>query len=143
MNVNVKRGFNRLFLVLALGWAAFCPLTRVVLSHTLPRLDGRNLKVAVVEVNYGPGESAPPHSHPCPVIGYVLEGALRTQMKDAAEAVYKAGETFYEAPGAIHQSSANVSRSESVKFLVYFVCDHDAPLSVGAAESPTLGGKLP
>jgi quercetin dioxygenase-like cupin family protein len=109
------------------------------MSHSLPRLDGRNLKITMIEVKYGPGESAPPHSHPCPVVGYVLEGALRTQMKGASEAVYKAGESFYEAPNALHQ--ANASRSESVKFLAYFVCDHDAPLSVGTAESPTSGGK--
>lgn len=118
------------------------PLTRTVLSHSLPRLDGRNLRVTVLEVNYGPGESAPPHSHPCPVIGYVLEGALRTQMKGEAEGVYKAGETFYEAPSAIHQISANASHSESVRFLVAFVCDHDAPLSIGAAESSSLGASL-
>lgn len=118
-------------------------LARIVMSHSLPRLDGRNLKVTLVEVNYGPGESALPHIHPCPVIGYVLEGTLRTQMKGASEAVYKAGESFFEAPNEIHQRSANGSRSESVKFLAYFVCDHDAPLSVGAAESPTYGGKQP
>ena len=116
---------------------------RIVMSHSLPRLDGRSLKITVVEVNYGPGESAPPHSHPCPVIGYVLEGTLRTQMKGASEAVYKAGESFYEAPNELHQRSANGSRSESVKFLAYFVCDHDAPLSVAAAESSTSEGKRP
>lgn len=118
-------------------------LARIVMSRSLPRLDGRNLRITVVVVNYGPGESAPPHSHPCPVVGYVLEGALKTQMKNTSEAVYKAGESFYEAPNAVHQSSANASRSESVKFLAYFLCDHDAPLSVGVAESPSTGGKQP
>jgi quercetin dioxygenase-like cupin family protein len=116
---------------------------RIVMSHSPPRLNGRNLKVTVLEVNYGPGESAPPHSHPCPVVGYVLEGALRTQMKGASEAVYRAGESFYEPSNSVHQSSANASRSESVKFLAYFVCDGDAPLSVAASESPTSGGKQP
>ena len=37
--------------------------------HALPHLDGANLKVTVVEVVYGPGQSSRPHSHPCPVIG--------------------------------------------------------------------------
>jgi len=54
---------------------------RVALSHELPRLDGGHLKATVVEVHYGPGESSSPHSHPCSVIGYVLEGALRMRVE--------------------------------------------------------------
>jgi len=69
---------------------------RTAFAHALPRLDGSHLRVTIVEVRYGPGESSPPHSHPCPVIGYVLEGALRTQVKGRPEAIYKTGESFYE-----------------------------------------------
>jgi quercetin dioxygenase-like cupin family protein len=46
-------------------------------SHTLPTMDGSHLKAQVIEVTYRPGESTPPHSHPCPVVGYVIEGAVR------------------------------------------------------------------
>jgi len=49
--------------------------------HALPHMDGANLKVTVVEVVYGPGQSSRPHSHPCPVIGYIAEGAIRSQVK--------------------------------------------------------------
>src|SRR5271157_5774709 len=80
---------------------------RVALSHSLPKLDGAHLKASVVEVHYGPGESSPQHSHPCAVIGYVVEGALRTQVKDELEALYRAGESFYEAPNGVHVVSAN------------------------------------
>jgi quercetin dioxygenase-like cupin family protein len=109
----------------------------------MPRLDGDHLKVTIVEVSYGPGWSSPPHSHPCPVNGYVIEGALRTQVKGEAEAIYRAGESFYEAPNGIHQVSANASRTKPVKFLAYFVCDHDTPLSVGAGETSGGGGRRP
>ncbi len=84
----------------------------------------------MVEVTYAPGESSPPHSHPCPVIAYVLEGAVRSKVKGGNEAVYKAGESFYEAPNGIHQISANASSSQPAKFLAYFLCDRDTPLSV-------------
>jgi quercetin dioxygenase-like cupin family protein len=47
---------------------------RIAFSHALPRLYGTHLKATIVEVTYGPGASSPPHSHPCPVIGYVIEG---------------------------------------------------------------------
>src|SRR5437870_1409157 len=64
---------------------------RPVFSHELPSLDGRHLKVTIVEVAYGPGGSSPAHSHPCAVIGHVVQGALRTQVKGEPEAVYRAG----------------------------------------------------
>ena len=99
------------------------------------RMNGDKLSVTIVEVNYGPGESSMPHSHPCPVIGYVLEGTLRTQVKGEPEAIYKAGESFYEAPNGVHIVSANASDKVRAKFLAYFVCDQHAPLSVAAPEN--------
>jgi len=104
-------------------------------------LDGRNLKVTIVEVSYGPGESSAPHSHPCPVVGYVAEGTLRTQVEGEAEAVYKAGESFYEAPNGVHMISANASDKKPLKLLAYFVCDHEAPLSLAVPETKGTGGK--
>jgi quercetin dioxygenase-like cupin family protein len=114
---------------------------RVALSQVLPKLDGDHLKATVVEVNYGPGESSPPHSHPCAVIGYVAEGALRTQVRGNPEAIYQAGESFYEAPNGVHAVSANASQTKPAKLIAYFVCDHDAPLSVDVPETTKLGGK--
>ncbi|MGH7629324.1 MAG: cupin domain-containing protein [Gemmatimonadales bacterium] len=102
---------------------------RMAFSKPLPRLDGTKLKATVVEVTYGPGESSAAHRHPCPVIGYVIEGTYRTQSGDEPEAVYTAGQAFYEAPGAVHRVSANASQDQPVRFLAYFVCDTDAPLS--------------
>jgi len=102
----------------------------LVLSHALPQMDGNHLVVKVVEVNYGPGESSAAHSHPCPVIGYVAQGALRFQVKGEAETTYKAGESFYEAPNGVHAVSANASQTEAAKLIAYFVCDHEGPLSV-------------
>ena len=117
--------------------------TRIAFSHTLPSLDCNHLKATVVEVTYGPGESSPPHSHPCPVVGYVIQGALRFQVKGEAEAVYAAGQSFYEAPNGVHVISANASRKDLVKFLAYFICDHDTRLSVPSLEGPAPGGAKP
>jgi len=107
-------------------------MDRTVLSQALPVMDGGRLKVSVVEVTYGPGGSSPPHSHPCAVIGYVIEGALRTQVQGGPEALLKAGESFYEAPNAVHRISANGSDKEPARFIASFICDHDTPLSVAA-----------
>src|ERR1035438_8300823 len=114
---------------------------RAALSQALPKLNGDHLKATVVEVHYGPGESSPPHSHPCAVIAYVVEGALRTRVKGEPEAIYKAGEAFYEAPHGVHVVSANASQTEATTFIAYFVCDHDTPLSAGVPETTHPGAK--
>ena len=114
---------------------------RVALSHALPKLDGEHLKATVVEVQYGPGESSPPHSHACAVVGYVVAGVLRMQVKGEPEAIYKAGEGFYEAPNGVHVVAANASETEAATFIAYFVCDHDTPLSSAVPEIATPGGK--
>ena len=116
---------------------------RLAFSHALPRLDGNHLEVKVVEVTYGPGESSSPHSHPCPVLGYVLQGALRTQVQGEPEAIYKVGESFYEAPDGVHAVSANASHKEPARFIAYFVCDRDTPLSLDVPENKFIGDKQP
>ncbi len=108
---------------------------RVALAHAMPKLDGAHLTATVVEVHYGPGESSPQHSHPCSVVGYVVEGAIRTHVKGEPEAIYKAGEAFYEAPNGIHEVSANASQTQPATLIAYFVCDHDMPLSNNVREN--------
>jgi quercetin dioxygenase-like cupin family protein len=114
---------------------------RIVLSKSLSKLDGDHLKVVLVEVHYGPGEASLPHSHPCAVIGYVVDGALRTHVQGESETIYKAGESFYEPPNGIHLVSANASSTEPAKLIAYFICDRDTPLSVAPPESKSQGGK--
>jgi len=108
---------------------------RTVLSKPLPNLNGHHLKAVLVEVRYGPGEASSPHRHPCAVIGYVVEGSLRTQVKGEPEMIYKASESFYEAPNGVHLVSANASSTEPAKFVAYLICDQDAPLSVDVPEN--------
>jgi quercetin dioxygenase-like cupin family protein len=114
---------------------------RAPFSHALPPLDGDHLKATVVEVTYAPGESDPPHSHPCPVVVYVIEGSYRSQVKGQPEAIYQPGESFYEPPNGVHQISANASDKLPVKFLAYFVCDRDTELTAPAPETKAAGGK--
>jgi quercetin dioxygenase-like cupin family protein len=133
---------NRRLFILHLLVATVCPAillpgqtapdarTRIVFSQELPRLDANHLKLTTVEVTYPPGGSSTPHSHPCPVIGYVLHGAVRMQVKGGPALVYRPGDSFYEAPNGVHLISANASAKEPAVFLAYFICDHSGPLSV-------------
>ena len=108
------------------------PQVHLAFDQKLPGMNGTQLQAQGVVVSYAPGGSSSPHSHPCPVIGYVLEGTLRTQVKGGPEAIYKAGESFYEPPNGVHLVSANASQTEPLRFLAIFVCDHPGPLSVPA-----------
>ena len=103
---------------------------REVLSRALPSLRGDRLKATVLEVTYSAGGFSRPHRHPCPVIGYVVEGDLRTAVDKTPETIVHAGETFYEAPNGLHRVSANASDREPVRFLAFFLCDNDQSLSV-------------
>lgn len=111
------------------------PQIETILSHALPSLDGDHLSVKVVRVSYAPGESSSPHSHPCPVIGYVLKGAVRMQVQEPSAAhpgpvtIYRTGDSFYESPGGRHLVSANASQTQPAVFTATFVCDHSAPLT--------------
>jgi quercetin dioxygenase-like cupin family protein len=103
---------------------------RTVATQPLPALDGSRLVTTLVEVRYPPGGSSTAHQHPCAVVGQ-----LRSQVAGQAEAVYPAGASFYEPPNSVHTISANASTTAPVRFLAWFTCDRDTPLStpVGAA----------
>jgi quercetin dioxygenase-like cupin family protein len=103
---------------------------RVALSRALPPMKGDGLKITVLEVTYAPGAASPSHTHPCPVVGYVVSGAIRSQVKSDPEAVYTVGEGFFEPANGVHLISANASRTEPAKFVAYFLCDHETKLSV-------------
>jgi len=109
---------------------------RVVLSRSLPAMKGNDLKITVLEVAYAPGAASPAHSHPCPVVAYVVSGAIRSQVKGEPEAVYRAGESFFERANGVHLISANASRTAPAKFLAYFLCDHETKLSVPPVDGP-------
>jgi len=113
---------------------------RVALRRPLPMMKGDRLNVTVLEVTYAPGAASSPHSHPCPVIGYVVSGAVRMQVKGEPEAVYKAGDSFFEPANGVHLISANASSTEPAKFIAYFLCDHETELSVAPID-PTGGSQ--
>jgi quercetin dioxygenase-like cupin family protein len=109
---------------------------QTVLTTPLPpHMQGNTLRATVITVNYGPGESSPLHMHACPVIVYVLEGRIRSKVGGLPEAIYSGGESFYEPPGAHHEVSANASKDKPARFLAFFVCDRDTPLSTNLTKS--------
>jgi quercetin dioxygenase-like cupin family protein len=83
-------------------------------------------------VNLPSGGTSPPHHHAGSafIYAYVLSGAVRGQVDDEPVRTYKAGEDFYEMPGARHRFSENANAQNPATMLaVYVVVSKDKPLT--------------
>jgi quercetin dioxygenase-like cupin family protein len=91
--------------------------------RALPNAPGKVL--IAVEVLYPPGAASPPHRHPKSafVYAYVLSGEIVSAVDDEKPRVYRAGESWHEAPGAHHVVSRNASKDKPAKLLAVFVAD--------------------
>jgi quercetin dioxygenase-like cupin family protein len=83
-------------------------------------------EVVMLTVEYLPGGASLPHRHDANVFVYVLEGSMVMGVKGKEPVTLKAGDTFYEGPDDIHETSANASKTEPAKFLVFIVKDKGA-----------------
>jgi quercetin dioxygenase-like cupin family protein len=91
-------------------------------AEMLPNVPGKTITAIIVD--YPPGAKSIPHRHgQAFVVGYVLEGQIRSQVNDGESRVYSAGEHWTEAPGVHHTVSENVSTSAPAKLLAIFVAD--------------------
>ena len=78
--------------------------------------------ITAMIVDYPPGGKSLSHRHGAAfVIGYVLAGAIRSQIDDGQARVYRAGEHWTEKPGVHHKISENASATEPAKLLAIFV----------------------
>jgi quercetin dioxygenase-like cupin family protein len=99
-------------------------------QRPIPNLPGKSLTSVIVD--YAPGAKSPAHRHAASafVYAYVLTGSIRSQVGDEAPRVYRAGQDFYEAPGAHHRISENASTTEPARLLAVFVADTGQPLTI-------------
>ena len=109
-----------------------------VLVHDLPNLTMADWQVTVSEVPYPPGRVGQVHHHAGFVLAYVLEGAVVTKISGQDERIYKAGEMFYEAPGATHEVSKNASPTIPAKLLAFIFAKKGATLTT---PGPAIGAR--
>jgi len=89
----------------------------------------REMRISVTERD--PGNASTPHRHPGHhTFGYVLEGTYEVKIDDGPVRQLKAGESFYEPPGALHAVSRNPSPDKPVKYLIIQVGDPTKPRTV-------------
>jgi len=98
---------------------------RGVIRQELPGEPLREL--SLVEVTYMPGAGSPAHLHANGVMAYVVSGVIASKVDDGPEQTFRAGEAWWEPPGAIHRVSRNSSLTEPATLLAIYVAPKDAP----------------
>jgi quercetin dioxygenase-like cupin family protein len=101
---------------------------RVTPVLDFPSRDG--LAVQAVRVDYEPGGFSGVHRHPAGAYVYVIDGSVMFGIGGSAPVLLKAGDSFYEPPGALHSVSRNASEEVPASFIAFFVLDD--------GESPTV-----
>ena len=102
----------------------------LVFQQAIPNIPGKSLAANVVD--YAPGGKSVSHRHAASafIYAHVLSGAVRSQVDDEPVRVYRAGESWSEAPGSHHRVSENASATEPARLLAVFVVDEgDHPLT--------------
>ena len=105
-------------LLTGLGAHADAVVTPLITKDLIVRPDHQ---VTMLTVEYAPGESSPKHRHDGQVMVYVLEGSVRMQVEGKELVTLTRGQTFYEGPDDVHLVSANASKTEPAKFVVFLV----------------------
>jgi quercetin dioxygenase-like cupin family protein len=95
----------------------------VAADKPIPNLPGKRLVSLIVD--YPPGASSDAHRHARSafIYAYVLSGEVRSAVDGEPARVYRAGESWFESPGAHHRVSANASDTESARLLAVFIVD--------------------
>jgi quercetin dioxygenase-like cupin family protein len=93
-----------------------------------PWRDG--LAVQAARVDYAPGGFSGVHKHPAGAYVYVIEGSVLFGIDHDEPVLLKAGDSFYERPGAVHSVSRNASEELPASLIAFFV--------LGEGESATV-----
>jgi quercetin dioxygenase-like cupin family protein len=101
---------------------------RVTPVLDFPSRDG--LAVQAVRVTYKPGGFSRVHRHPAGAYVYVIDGSVMFGLGGSEPVLLKAGDSFYEPPGALHSVSRNASQDLPASFIAFFV--------LGEGEDPTV-----
>jgi quercetin dioxygenase-like cupin family protein len=125
----MKRLLLVVFLAVGTAFAQDAKVTPL-LARDLRDIPGK--EATMITVEYPPGAKDAIHRHNAHVFVYVLEGSIVMQVRGGKEVTLGPGGTFYEGPNDVHTVGQNASKTQSAKFLVFFIKDKGAPVLVPA-----------
>lgn len=95
------------------------PLLTAVLSG------GSIQRVEIKQVELPPGQRAGLHRHPCPVVGYVAQGAISFQIQGQPIQHLRSGDAFFEPRDARVAHFDNASASDAATFIAFYLLGGD------------------
>ena len=101
--------------------SGFPGVTRKMLER-LP-VAGDHRELAVVEVTYPPGGSAPLHRHPVGGVVYIVEGVAESAYGSETPRQYRAGETLQDRADIPHTLFRNCDPQRPLRFLTIYVLE--------------------
>jgi quercetin dioxygenase-like cupin family protein len=91
------------------------PLLNVALkSTTVTAVDVR-------EITFAPGQQTGRHKHPCPVVGFIVEGAAVLEVEGQSPQQLPARSSFYEPAETVIARFDNASSREPMKFIAHYL----------------------
>ena len=97
-----------------------------LMKQDIPRNAGDQVLLATV--TFAPGQQSQPHMHAGPIVAYVLQGHITSQLNGGEIKTYGPGESWFEAPGTHHTMANNASKTEEARLLVFAIIDGAAPI---------------
>jgi quercetin dioxygenase-like cupin family protein len=99
-----------------------------------PCIPGKSLTVAVVD--YAPAGEAPSHADATSafIYGYVVAGAIESQVNGGPKRMYQTGESFFGESDAVHRVNRNASGITPAKLLTVLMVDTDDKVLTVRAE---------
>lgn len=83
--------------------------------------------VKIVRIDFPPGQKAPRHSHPCPVVGQIISGTCKMQVEGKEARILRAGDAFYEPANTPILHFDNMSDT-AMTFVAYYLTNGEKSL---------------
>jgi quercetin dioxygenase-like cupin family protein len=91
-------------------------LLSLALSKTITSIEVR-------EIAFEPGQESGRHKHPCPVVGYIVQGSAVLQIEGQSQQLLPAGSAFYEPAEVVIERFDNASSTEPMKFVACYLLE--------------------
>jgi len=110
---------------LAVALPAFADVTREPLAAYQVQPAKPVGRVEVKKLTITPGGKTAFHTHPGPVVAYVLQGTLIVQVKGEAARTYGPGDTIFEPGNTVIEKFDNGSATEPAVFIANYLLGAD------------------
>jgi quercetin dioxygenase-like cupin family protein len=102
------------------------PLKRTpIAEHPIDATAADVERVTVVRLDFKPGQPTGRHTHPVPVIGYVLEGEFIVQVEGQPERRYGAGQSIHEPANTTMARFDNASSTAPAALIAHYLVGGD------------------